>query len=308
MIIARLLNRGLERANSEIEIEYIRLLNKYIISVSVVLLTITIYDSLNVAYHYFSPFVLLTFIFFITFYTHLRFNKLVQIIICIISGLIFFFYSSYTGFESGISLYYIPLVLSLPFMFNIREDRDEILVILFFVFIELGINYQTDYRLFWTNSYTREVQKEILRSSLIGSGSLIFLIVYFIFYKISILTKHYRKIRTATIELNKIKTDLLLNTNEIKKLIALAEERNPSFFVKFKAYYPDFFQKLTALSPNILMSELEFCAYLKLNFTTKEIAIFTNSTVRSVQAKKYRIRKKFNIPKEADLNLWMMDL
>ncbi|MEF9478878.1 hypothetical protein OWR28_15180 [Chryseobacterium sp. 1B4] len=40
---------------------------------------------------------------------------------------------------------------------------------------------------------------------------------------------------------------------------------------------------------------------LKLHFTSKEIASYTLVQHRSVQQKKYRIRKKLNIPKETDI-------
>lgn len=306
--ISKYIGRGSERAKSEIEREYIRLLNKYILSISLVFLITTLYDVVNVNYVYFSPFIGLALIFAATFYTDLRFDKTMQTSICIVSSLLFFFYASYTGFESGISLYFIPLVLSLPFVFDIKRDRYRILLVLAFICLELGLNFKTDYQLFYSVAYTRQIQQQIFESSLIGSIMLILLVVYFIFRKVSILFKYYKKIRLEELASKRSNLELQLDSTELRNIVKLARERNPYFFERFRMHYPDFYEKLSVFSPTLQPSEFELCTYLKLNFTTKEIAFFMNSTERSVQARKYRIRKKFNIPKAADLNLWMMEL
>ena len=51
---------------------------------------------------------------------------------------------------------------------------------------------------------------------------------------------------------------------------------------------------------------MEVCAYIKLNYSTKDIARFTNSSVRGIESKKYRIRKKFNLATNENLNNWMI--
>ena len=43
---------------------------------------------------------------------------------------------------------------------------------------------------------------------------------------------------------------------------------------------------------------------IKLNFSTKEIADYTFVTVRSVQTRKSRMRKRLNIMPEEDIYLW----
>jgi DNA-binding CsgD family transcriptional regulator/ligand-binding sensor domain-containing protein len=62
------------------------------------------------------------------------------------------------------------------------------------------------------------------------------------------------------------------------------------FLDKAKAAYPD-------LTPN----DLRFCAYLRLNLSSKEIAPLLNISVRSVETKRYRIRKKMNLPHDDSL-------
>jgi hypothetical protein len=60
--------------------------------------------------------------------------------------------------------------------------------------------------------------------------------------------------------------------------------------------------------PNLRSTELEFCAMAYLNFTTKNIAEYTFVTIRAVQIRKNRLRKKFEIPSDADFNNWMREL
>lgn len=95
---------------------------------------------------------------------------------------------------------------------------------------------------------------------------------------------------------------------EFNELIELAKQNSPSLYVKFKEFDPYFSQKLLYIAPDLLASELELCIYMKLNFDTKEIARYSNVSVKSVQGKKYRIRKKMNISFQEDLNIWMSNL
>jgi len=45
-----------------------------------------------------------------------------------------------------------------------------------------------------------------------------------------------------------------------------------------------------------------------LNFSTKNIAEYTYVTIRTVQIRKNRLRKKFEIPSDEDFNNWMREL
>lgn len=97
-------------------------------------------------------------------------------------------------------------------------------------------------------------------------------------------------------------------TEELKEVVELAIQNNPSFYLKFNDFDPNFGKKLNALAPNLVATEVEFCALLRLNFETKEIARYTKSSVRSVESKKYRIRKKLAIPPDQDTYIWMANI
>ena len=108
-------------------------------------------------------------------------------------------------------------------------------------------------------------------------------------------------IKEKEVEIEKLQQKINVSFEEI---IELAKKNDPSFLARFKEIYPDFCEKILTLQPDILNSELTFCAYLKLNFPTKEIANYTFVTEKAVQARKSRIRKKFNIPSDEDLYIW----
>jgi DNA-binding CsgD family transcriptional regulator len=52
------------------------------------------------------------------------------------------------------------------------------------------------------------------------------------------------------------------------------------------------------------ISDQKMCAMLKLGFTAKQIAIYTNSSVKSVEGKIYRLRKKLNLSSDVNSKTW----
>ncbi|MCU7615810.1 tetratricopeptide repeat protein [Chryseobacterium sp. PBS4-4] len=95
--------------------------------------------------------------------------------------------------------------------------------------------------------------------------------------------------------------------NAFEEVLELAKNDDPAFLARFKEVYPEFYNKLTSSYPDLTISQLRFCAMLRLNFSTKEIAHYHHTTVRGVQTKKTRLRKQLNLPSEEDLNKWMME-
>lgn len=87
----------------------------------------------------------------------------------------------------------------------------------------------------------------------------------------------------------------------IKELLDLASQNNHSFFHHFLKTFPDFDRKLLEISPSIKISDIEFCAFIKLNLDTKQIATIKKMTVGAVEAKKYRIRKKLKISSDENI-------
>lgn len=100
-------------------------------------------------------------------------------------------------------------------------------------------------------------------------------------------------------EAEKLKNQIHDTSQE--EVIELAKKNDSSFLEVFKKVYPDFIEKVLEINPDLENADLVFCAMLKLHFTSKEIAGYTFVQPRSVQQKKYRLRKKLNIPTETDI-------
>lgn len=114
-------------------------------------------------------------------------------------------------------------------------------------------------------------------------------------------TIHSQKVKKRVLkeETEVLKTHVKIKM--LKEVTELAQKNDSSFLMKFKELYPDFISTLLKINPDLENSELTFCAMLKLHFSSKEIADYTFVQHRSVQQKKYRIRKRLKIPGEEDI-------
>ena len=74
-----------------------------------------------------------------------------------------------------------------------------------------------------------------------------------------------------------------------------------SFEQHFELVYSDFFKKLKINYPDLSTSEIRLSALLKMRMTTKEIATQLNLSVRGVETRRYRLRKKMQLKKEVGL-------
>lgn len=98
--------------------------------------------------------------------------------------------------------------------------------------------------------------------------------------------------------------DLDLNKN----LISLAKEDVNAFYIEFEKCYPEFHKKLKDGFPELNLSDINFCSLIKMRFDIKQIAIYTKSTLRSVESRRYRIRRKMQLQGQDDLYIFISNL
>ncbi|WP_299017090.1 triple tyrosine motif-containing protein [uncultured Polaribacter sp.] len=89
----------------------------------------------------------------------------------------------------------------------------------------------------------------------------------------------------------------LNNTDDWKLFQEAFNNADKKFLDKIKAKHPE-------LTPN----DLRLCAYLRLNLSSKEIAPLLNISPRSVEVKRYRIRKKMNLNHNANLTNYILEI
>ena len=70
----------------------------------------------------------------------------------------------------------------------------------------------------------------------------------------------------------------------------------------------DFLKKVKAKHPSLTPNDLRLCAYLRLNLSSKEIAPLLNISSRSVEVKRYRLRKKMDLPHESSLTNYILEI
>ena len=78
------------------------------------------------------------------------------------------------------------------------------------------------------------------------------------------------------------------------------------FEKNFEEVHETFLEKLKIEYPSITAGELRLAAYIKMNLSSKEIAPLLNISVRSVENKRYRLRKKLNLTPEDSLIDYLM--
>ncbi len=116
------------------------------------------------------------------------------------------------------------------------------------------------------------------------------------------------KISAAYLDKNEDAENVPNTAESHGKLIELVKDNSPVFLMYFEEIYPDFSQKLLEINSKISPSELEFCALLKLKMPTKEIAKYRYIAPKTVQNKRYIIRKKLNIPQDIETYQWFENL
>ena len=86
------------------------------------------------------------------------------------------------------------------------------------------------------------------------------------------------------------------------------EKKNFFFHKLFSELHQDFINRLTEKHPNLTPHDVRILSFIRINLDTREIANLMNISTKSVDINRYRIRKKLDLPHEADLNLYIRDL
>ncbi len=108
-----------------------------------------------------------------------------------------------------------------------------------------------------------------------------------------------------------LKTEKVEDINAIVKLVdkTIEDEEDWNFFEEaFNHADKDFFRKVKEQHPSLTANDLKLCVYLRLNMSSKEIAPLLNISSRSVEIKRYRLRKKLHLSRDINLNDYFINL
>lgn len=98
---------------------------------------------------------------------------------------------------------------------------------------------------------------------------------------------------------------------KIQKVIdeGMTDDRDWNLFESsFNEAHESFFIKLKATHPDLVPNDLKLCAYLRMNMNSKEMASLLNISLRGVEIRRYRLRKKLNLEHDKNLVEFLMEL
>jgi DNA-binding CsgD family transcriptional regulator len=106
--------------------------------------------------------------------------------------------------------------------------------------------------------------------------------------------------------------NLLLS--EVNLLLHNMEKANSSnlswetFMQQFTEIHRDFFTTLKEICPALTKSELKFCALLRIQMSSAQIASALNVTSEAIKKTRYRIRKKIELDSKASLEDYLLKI
>lgn len=304
-------NLNINKSSNIIELQNKKLINQFNFIIATVFFTTGIRDLLFSLF-YSSIILIVIGVFLVTtlFFTTWRFNKFLVFFVCFLTCFIVFGFSSFTGRNAGIDFYYFSIMISVIFLFNINEKKEFSYVAVIYITIILlfSINIYTDYQLLDSKRYTYEFIKETQFISMMNVMVYFIVSIFYLNKKSQILIALYNdKLKAEQIiaTLKKKVNEKFDDQSNSINLIELAMRNELAFIPEMKKAYPEFYNNLLTLNHNITHEEFKFCAMIRLGFSTKDISEYTYLSVRSIQSRKYRLRKQYNIPSNIDLTHWM---
>lgn len=154
-----------------------------------------------------------------------------------------------------------------------------------------------------------KLQTEKLHAELAGKNRELANSAMSLVYKNELLQKISQEITKLKDENGKKLSDDQLR--KIQKVIddGMNDERDWNLFESsFNEAHESFFKKLKVNHPDLVPNDLKLCAYLRMNMSSKEMASLLNISLRGVEIRRYRLRKKLNISHDKNLTEFLMEL
>jgi len=322
-----MINDEAEKTDDDFDTNYLHLINRYLLLLFFIFLFYSI-----IIITFFGDMFISIFLTVITFFWLLlmavkgktkRFrNTLKGAVISIFFLLTFIvsFFNIYTYKNAGVEYFYFCLLFAVPFFLNYKKDSFSIFFITFIICINFVGCLYFDFDFLPKSQFIeKEDFKTIKLLNILFSTASFLMDIVFITQKDQLIHGLItdKKQKDSTIkDLVKTNAELMkhqmlinhLSEENITEILSLAENNSPMFFEKFQVFFPHFIPGILKINPNLIHSELYFCALMKLDFDTKKIAQCTNNSIRAVESKKYRIRKKLNIPSEININSFLIKI
>jgi hypothetical protein len=98
--------------------------------------------------------------------------------------------------------------------------------------------------------------------------------------------------------------------NELIKLIESNKNSNhewQQFDLIFNEIHQNFVFRLKEKHPELNSKDLRYCAYLRMNLNSKDIASLLKITSKGIEKSRWRLRQKLSLSSTEDLNDYMLN-
>ena len=114
----------------------------------------------------------------------------------------------------------------------------------------------------------------------------------------------------SSIKTELIKSDVSKNSSVVKIIDKNLNNTDDwkMFQEAFNNADKNFLKKMKSMHSDLTPNDLRLCAYLRLNLSSKEISPLLNISPRSVEVKRYRLRKKMSLPHDANLTNYILEI
>ncbi|WP_291138718.1 helix-turn-helix transcriptional regulator [Flavobacterium sp. UBA7663] len=299
-----------------------RSINKYILLQIVIFTTHFLFNVIEYGFILISKVLLFLILYFIlmlslkkktyVYGVHINIYSLIAYLILIFS---ISFLSIHTRQLINIDLYYFPIISSIPFLYNLKEDKPYVLSIIILTLLLMCIPTLIDLDFIIKSELIINKRSNLTFmkiTNLLVSFIALFVNLHLVYRKDEYIFKIHSEKETLKEHMHELEGKYLnlmqkqfiinnINTEEIDEIYKLAETNSTLYFDKFCILFPNFKNTLVNINPELNFSELHFCSLIKLNFDTKKIAQILNLTVRAVESKKYRLKRKLNL--NTDINI-----
>lgn len=119
------------------------------------------------------------------------------------------------------------------------------------------------------------------------------------------------ELKKEIVQLKKTPDNQKSSLNRLIRLIDANLTNNDDwmlFETNFNHLNSKFYERLSKMHPLLTSKDLRFCGFLKMNLSTKELASLLSVSVRSLELKRHRLRKKLNLNHEENLIDFLLGL
>ncbi len=102
-------------------------------------------------------------------------------------------------------------------------------------------------------------------------------------------------------------------TDSLQQLLKNLESSLPTeawkeFETRFEQVHKGFYDKLIIQYPDLSPTELKVCGFLRLNLTTKDLALLTNRSIGTIDHSRSSIRRKMNLENNSNLTSYLLSI